>query len=377
MRTIDLIKKIYIDESVADSPLARNVRLRALPGMEIEATSQSAEILNHFRKNGNIEDKHTLLLYPFPGKFMSFCPGSDGMVCCNYFVINFGYGCLYDCHYCFLQNYLNNPLLTMFANTNDLFAEIDKKIHGKKFHFRIGTGETTDSLALEPLTGMAEILVNHFAELPNATLELKTKSSNVDSLLGLDHRGHTVISWSVNPPGIVSEVETGTATLEERLAAARKAEAAGYRLAFHLDPVIHFEGWEKQYHDLIDLIFSTVRPDSVAWLSLGSFRYLPGLKTVIQGRFPEDTLTREEMVQGPDGKYRYFKTIREEMYRSIRAKVQAVDPKLFLYLCMETKRMWEDVFQFVPESAKNLDAGFEERRNYMDSLHPPAAAPVL
>ncbi|MBL8022528.1 MAG: hypothetical protein JNM27_22815 [Leptospirales bacterium] len=372
-RDISEVKQIWIDESVKDGIVARNVIERAAPGVAISFTDRPQEILNDFRKAGRIEDKHTLLVYKFPGKFLSSCPGSDGMVCCNYFVINFGYGCLYDCHYCFLQNYLNNPLITLFGNSDDLFAELGRRMQNQKFHFRVGTGETTDSLVLEPLSGMAELLVKHFAEIPNATLELKTKSSNVDTLLNLDHRGRTVVSWSINPPHIAEEIEVGTTTIDQRLEAARKVAKAGYRLAFHLDPVIHFEGWESAYHALIDRVFATVSPDSVAWISLGSFRYTPGLKTVMQSRFPEDWLTRGEMIQGPDGKYRYFKTIREEMYRSIREKIQSVDKRLFLYLCMETRRMWEDVFHFVPESAKNLDIGFEERRVYLDSLRPSGA----
>lgn len=367
MRRTEEIEQIYIEKSLRDGIIARNLESRA-GGVRIEYTDKPQEILEHYRKGGSLDEKRVLLLYRFPGKFMSTCPGSDGMVCCNYFVINFGYGCLFDCHYCFLQSYLNNPVLTVFGNIEDLFNELDNKIRGKNFHFRIGTGETTDSLVLEPWTGMAETLVNHFAQLPNATLELKTKSSNVETLLGLDHRGKTVMSWSLNPDRIMQEIETGTATIQERLAAARRAESAGYRLAFHLDPVIHYEGWEAEYHGLIDRIFNTVRTDSVAWISLGSFRYSPGLKPVMQTRFPDDWLTREEMVQGPDGKYRYFKTIREEMYRSIREKIQSIDKRLFLYLCMETRRMWEDVFHFVPGSAKNLDEGFDRRRLYMDSI---------
>src|SRR5690606_14101973 len=148
-------------------------------------------------------------------------------------------------------------------------------------HFRIGTGEYTDSLALEKLTGLSSILVDFFSRKPNATLELKTKSDNVESLLDLDHRGRTVISWSVNPPFVTQNIEHDTASLERRLAAAQKAQAAGYRLGFHLDPLIFFEGWEEAYHSLIDLIFEHVDPNRVAWISTGSFRYAPGLKEVM------------------------------------------------------------------------------------------------
>lgn len=367
MRSPELIQKIYIDRAVAEGEVARSIRSKLKDSsVVIEEIDDPRDLLDHYQKNGNLFGKDTLLVYNYPGRFLSSCPGSDGMVCCQYFVINFGVGCLYDCHYCYLQNFLNHPLMTLFGNLEDMFAELDRKILGKKFHFRVGTGEYTDSLALEPITGLSTILVERFAKTPNATLELKTKSSNVNELLQLDHREHTVVSWSLNPQNVIDAVEPGTATLEERLQAAEKAQGAGYRLAFHLDPLIHHENWEQNYHRLLDELFDRIHPDRISWISVGSFRYSPGQKEVMQSRFAADALTREEMVQGSDGKYRYFKTIREPMYASIRKKIQDRDPRLFLYLCMETQRMWEGVFGFVPGSAKNLDALFDERRRYMD-----------
>jgi spore photoproduct lyase len=378
MNTIESIKKIYIDQSLADSALVRQVESRAPAGVTLEYVADPREILNRYARAGHLVEKEDLLIYRFPGKFLSSCPGSDGMVCCQYFVINFGLGCLFDCHYCYLQSFLNNPLMTLFGNLEDLFAEVDSRTRGKNFQFRIGTGEYTDSLALDPLTGLSTRLVDYFAGHPNATLELKTKSANVEGLLDLDHRGRTVVAWSLNPPELVDAVEPGTASLAERLAAARQVQAAGYRLAFHLDPLIYFEsgrGWERAYHELIEEVFDTVNPDHVAWISTGSFRYTPDLKETIQARFPEDRLTREgETIAGADGKHRYFKTIRQDMFRSIKQKIESVDPKLFLYLCMETRRMWQDVFEFVPDSGKNLDLLFEQRRQFIDGV---LGAPIV
>ena len=35
-------------------------------------------------------------------------------------------------------------------------------------------------------------------------LELKSKTSNIQPLLDLEHGGHTVLAWSVNPPAAIS-----------------------------------------------------------------------------------------------------------------------------------------------------------------------------
>ncbi len=68
------------------------------------------------------------------------------------------------------------------------------------------------------------------------------------------------------------------------------------------------------------------------------------------------------MVRGTDGKYRYFKSIRRELFSFLREEIKRVDEKLFLYLCMDTQLMWQQVFDYVPHSSSNLDMQFEKRR---------------
>lgn len=365
------IKKIYIDKNLLpeeDKIINNVVKNVENKDIKIEFISEPKEIFREYSKQSSLFKKDTILLYKHQGKFLSSCPGSDGMVCCQYFVINLGIGCLYDCHYCYLQNFMNQPLITVFGNINQILDEIYKKIYKKNFHFRIGTGEYSDSLALDPIFEISPILIEFFSKLENATLELKTKSNCVEHLLNLDHKRKTVISWSMNPQNIIEEIEPGTASLEERLIAAKKAEEAGYKIGFHLDPMIYEPNWEENYKNLLDRIFDTIDLNSIAWISLGTFRYSSGQKEVMQKRFPFDNLTKAEMVVGSDGKYRYYKQIRYEMYSKIKEYIQKKDPKLFFYLCMETQYMWDKVFQFIPESSKNLDSLFDQRRIYIDSL---------
>ena len=138
--------------------------------------------------------------------------------------------------------------------------------------FRIGTGEHSDSLALDKTLGINQHIIKFFAALPNALLELKTKSNQIEHLLELPHGGKTVISWSVNPQVIITKEELKTATLDERLNAARMASDAGYKVAFHFDPMIDYPDWEKGYQGLVEQIFDNISPDRIAWVSLGTLR---------------------------------------------------------------------------------------------------------
>src|SRR3989304_3973076 len=280
--------------------------------------------------------KKKLLLTRHKGEFLKKCPGSEGQVCCNYYVVNFASNCSMDCSYCYLQEYLaQNAALKVFSNVDDLMTEAgDLLTKHPRFLFRIGTGEIADSLALDPYIGFAREVVPFFAQQPNVLLELKTKSDCVEGLGGLDPKQRGVGSWSMNPQRVIDTDEHGTASLEERLRAAHRCQEAGYRLGFHFDPMIEYPGWEADYQEMVDRIFATIDHRRVAWVSLGVLRSTPGLKRIMRQRFPSTRLLAGEHISCPDGKLRYFQPLRVSMYRRMLGWIRAAAPTVFVYLCM-------------------------------------------
>ncbi len=180
-----------------------------------------------------------------------------------------------------------------------------------------------------------------FASLANGVLELKTKSDQISNLQGLDHGGHTVVSWSVNSLRICRSEELKTAALGERLAAARQCQEWGYKVGFHFDPLIHYEGWEPDYEQAVKEIFDAVDPKGVAWISLGALRFTPHLRELVRRRFPKSKIPYGEFVPGHHGKLRYLRSIREEMYSKMLAWIRRTAPEVFVYLCMESRTVWE------------------------------------
>jgi spore photoproduct lyase len=213
---------------------------------------------------------------------------------------------------------------------------------------RIGTGEFTDSLLLDPLTRMTEDLVPFFAAQSNAVLELKTKTAQVDLLESLDHRGHTIVAWSLNPSSLIASEEAATATLEERLEAARRCQAWGYRLAFHFDPLLVYPDWQKGYSEVVDKLSSAVDPGDIAWISLGTLRFMPSLKPIIRQNHPRSTILEEEFIPGLDGKMRYFRDLRVEMYGYLSRMLRNWHKDLCIYLCMESNDIWRESLGFDP-----------------------------
>lgn len=266
-----------------------------------------------------------------------------------------------DCAYCILQAYFHPPILQYFVNQEALFKELDDLFSSKKTPFkRIGTGEFTDSLIWEPWTELSRALVPYFSEQGRVVLELKTKTCAVENLKGLAHNKKTIVSWSLNPPAIIRRHERGTASVRARLQAAARCEAWGYPLAFHFDPLILYDGWEKDYKRLIRQLFRTVSAKNIVWISLGAFRFMPSLKPIMQKRFPKSKIVYGEFVPGLDGKMRYFKPLRIELFRKMATWIKDVAPEVLVYLCMEDEEVWRRALGFVPKERGGLSKMLDE-----------------
>jgi len=265
---------------------------------------------------------------------------------CDYYTLHLSEGCDLECSYCILQAYLTNLFLTVYVNIDESLKKLDGLLKNNPDQFfRIGTGQLADSLSLDHITGMTETLIPFFAGQENATLELKTKSNNIERLLKLSSRGRAIAAWSLNSEVIQIQEEHKTATLNERLQAAKQiCYETDHRVAFHFDPIIDYPGWEKDYEAVIRKLFESIPAEKIAWISLGCFRFIPKLKSIIETRFPKSSLPHAEWVRGMDGKMRYFKPRRIEIYKKTLEMIRQYSPDTTLYLIMETAEVWSQVF---------------------------------
>ena len=357
------IEKIYLDEKAEKDSVSQTI-LKALSNIPVERVQDKRALIKQFFSMPDpigVGKKHLLITH-FYGRRLKPCPGTSNHICCGYYVINAITNCPMDCSYCVLQGYLNNPFLTLYTNWDDLLQEIEAFLsNDHQSLLRLGTGELSDSLALESIFPFSQFLIPFFSERHNGILELKTKSANVNSLLHLNHRGKTVVSWSLNPSKMIEEEEMRTAPLKERIEAARRCQEKGYPLGFHFDPIIYHENWEKEYQQTVNQLFKQIDPQRVVWISLGGFRYPPKLKAIAGERFPKTKVFLGELFPGRDAKFRYLQEIRVEMYQKIARWLREMGPDLFIYLCMESEEVWEKVFGWAPSSSRHLNQLFEER----------------
>lgn len=352
-----IIRQLHVAEDCFDLPYTQEIIARSGLPVHVVAERDYPDIAGTYPGNMSAGKRH-LLLCRNRGAFFKPCPGTKEYRCCDYQVLNIGMNCPMDCVYCILQSYLNNPWLSFFVNIDELFAELSIKLGAEPERlFRIGTGEFTDSLALDNLTRFSTKLVPFIGKLANAVLELKTKSANIANLEHLDHQGRCIVAWSLNSPAIMQREELRTASLAQRLEAARLCASWGYHLAFHFDPIILHPGWEKAYVTTIRTLFKAVPAENIAWISLGALRYLPSLKQIAASRFPGSRFFYQPFINGLDGKCRYFRAQRVEMYQLIVRELRRhADGRTCLYFCMENDTIWQEVFGFAPADQGGIPA---------------------
>ena len=347
------ITKLYIDRQIVNFPATDAIQSRLTVPYEIVRDSQQVYDQLLSEKDPIQKGKEALFLTRNKGVFVKKCPGTCGYICCGYKILHIGTFCFMDCSYCILQSYFHPPVLQYFINHDDLMVELTHLFSIKKT-YRIGTGEFTDSMIWERWTDLSGRLVPAFAAQNHAVLELKTKTTAIEGLRSLNHNRKTIVAWSLNTNRLISQEERKTAVLSARLQAAVKCASWGYPLAFHFDPMVIYPDCEKDYKQVVQQLFCHVSPDKIAWISLGTLRFMPSLKEIIQKRFPDSRIIYGEFITGLDGKMRYFKPLRITLYQKMVSWIKKLAPNVFIYFCMEDDQVWQEALGFIPANYGGL-----------------------
>ena len=380
MRRVYRPQQVWVDRQVLDSPITVNV-LQALPDVPTTVIDGPPPLASPLTQAALMTAaKRQVYLTAQQGRFVRACPGAtsrhdESQLCCGYMIVDVISNCNYDCTYCYLQSYLNTPYLTIYANVESLFDELAALLQARPQQLlRIGSGEFSDSLSLDPLTGFSRLLVPFLRQFPNVLFELKTKSDCVDGLLDLDPQGRVMVSWSLNPEPVVQREEHKTASLAARLRAAQRCRDAGYKIGLHFDPLLYYPGWEADYEPFVDQVFAALSPADIAYMSMGSLRFSPALKGVVRERFAKSRLMDAELFPGADGKMRYFRPLRVEMYTQMLTWLRRYIADTHLYLCMESREIWHKVFGQAPscniEVEQRIQAGEKAQRDLSSGFIP-------
>ncbi|MDD5456044.1 MAG: radical SAM protein [Candidatus Margulisbacteria bacterium] len=346
-------KNLLVNEQIKALPFTKSI-IKHFKNIPV-AFFKPAEEQNIIKKFNRAD---VLLLTGLKGSFLKKCPGTTEYSCCNYYILNTEINCPFSCSYCILQDYFELKAHVIYTDIDELLLHLPRQLKKlNKEKMRIGTGEFTDSLALDNISGISLKLISFFKDYPHILLELKTKSLNVGNLLTITPPGNIIVGWSVNTDKIIQKVERNTPSLLKRLEAAQKLAQAGYKLSFHFDPIIFYEEMEKDYKKVIDLIYRYVPAEKISWISLGCLRFTKGL---MQSFFKKSPGFIDEFIVGDDNKLRYLRPRRVRAYKTITGRIKKYNPEQFIYLCMESQTVWKQVFGFSFETNEDFEKWFND-----------------
>ncbi|NLH39505.1 MAG: hypothetical protein GX445_05530 [Elusimicrobia bacterium] len=337
------IDEVIVERGSENSRILSNI-LKKFPSTKVRYIDNFKNLKRSFDIKEYNSRSQRIYLFNERFDFIKRCPCTKGCLSCGYYVMNLGFGCPLDCEYCFLQGYQNFDGIALETNINDFISELFKLNKNKKNRIRIGTGEFTDSLVYDDLTEYSMDIINAIKDVENIYFEFKTKTTNINNFFKVKPSKNIVISYSLNPQSVIDKTEHYTSSLKERVKSLRSLLDYGYSTAIHLDPIISVEGWESSYSNMISFLFSIIKTDELKWISIGTFRFKPRTKKIIEQRFMNNIILDEEMVLDFDNKLRYPKNLRKDIYLKIIDLLKIYKfPTERIYLCMEDTKMWNSV----------------------------------
>lgn len=258
------------------------------------------------------------------------------IVCQSGYELHSAHGCIHHCSYCFVGNYLMIAL-----NLEELRSHLDELIDRNPWQSLYKYDNQTDNLCFEPEYGASKLFVEYFAEKQGKYLMLYTKSDNVDHLLDLDHRGKTVVCWTLTSDGAARLYEPETPSMEDRIRAARKCQEAGYPVRFRFSPIIPIKNWRADNEKMIRSLLSRVRPDIICIQTLTHMDAEQLRRTLEPSHMDQDIIaTMDEGLRG-DQAGPFPQEVREMIYRFFLDKIEEVSPGTPVTICLETPEMWQ------------------------------------
>lgn len=286
-----MIDTIYIEESILKHPRVDEI-CRRFPQARHIHCRRYGEVFNPKAQNFRLQkQKPALILAEKYKNFALPAPPGYGIGAKYNYYFSHMLNCLYDCRYCFLQGMYQSANYVLFVNYEDFldqFRQICLENPEDAIHFF--SGYDCDSLALEPITHFAAEFLAFFEQTDNAWLELRTKSTQIRSLLEIPPVSRCIVAFSFTPDEIATAVEHKAPNINKRLDAMCKLQDHGWLLGLRFDPVIFQTGWQQQYQRLFDLVFKKINLQLLHSVSLGAFRLPEQYFKKIRKLYPEEKL---------------------------------------------------------------------------------------
>ena len=357
--------EVYVDPEVYDRPNCRERLERVLPHVdcssriqEYDAEARARVAGIGARRHGKDEfgDDAVVAFTTFDEDRKDWYytwrdeAAAHGGACQPGLQLNIVNGCVFRCAYC------------GFGRRIELALDVERFIEGFDEAFDRCPGQRlfkysnmTDLPPFEPELNAIGPVVERFAREPDRYLMLFTKSDNVGFLRDLDHRGHTIISWSLTCETASRLADRRTSELRDRIRAMRQMQACGYRVRARLSPIVPVRNWREEYTNLLSMLFDQVSPDVITLELLGWMEVEDLLAIFDREVLDEEAVRAAEQSAGDLREFRwgpFTQATHEEVYRHCIEEVRRRSPGTPVSVCHGTAATWQalgDLMQMRPD----------------------------
>jgi len=327
---------IYIEEAIHAHPRTRDICAR-FPRAQQVACEHYGAVFNPKAQNFRLQKRRPALILASKHRKLALeTPRGYGIGGEKNYYFSHMLNCLYDCRYCFLQGMYRSAHYVLFVNYEDFCMEIDAILQSQQgspvWFF---SGYDCDSMALEPVSGFAAHFLPFFAARPNACLELRTKSTQIRSLLNRDPLANAVVAFSFTPEETHLALEHKVPGVERRLDAMVQLQQAGWRLGLRLDPLIYQQDYRRQYRRLFAQLFSRLDVERLHSVSLGAFRLPRDYFRNILQLYPDEPLYAGPLAES-NGMVTYREDLEHEITGFCRQELLNFIPEARLFSCSVT-----------------------------------------
>ncbi len=291
-----MISRVYVEAAIREHPRTQELlqRLRNKPLIEIE---HYGEVFNPRAQNFRLQKKNPAIIIAHKNKgHVLATPSGYGLGGEHHYYFSHMLNCIYDCRYCFLQGMYQSAHQVLFINYED-FGEQMRQIAGRHAGQPVWfySGYDCDSLANEPMTRFTDYFIPLVADIDNAWMELRTKSTQVRSLLKQQPLERVITAFSFSDAFSHAQLEHGVPSIDKRIDAMRRLQQAGWKLGLRFDPVIYHPDYKTEFSSLLTRIFAVIDAQTIHSVSLGNFRLTRGHFRTVSRLYPEEPLFAQPM----------------------------------------------------------------------------------
>lgn len=285
-----MIQTIYIEDDIRDHPRTQKICERFPTATKISCDRYTS-VFNNNSQNFRLQKKNpALILARKHQKHVLPAPPGYGIGGERNYYFSHMLNCLYDCRYCFLQGMYRSANYLVFVNYEDFFEQIAATALESTEDTWFFSGYDCDSLAMEPVTGFMSEALPRFAEIKNAQLEVRTKSTQIRSLLNHEPVPNCVVAFSFSPENTSQALEHGVPGIEKRINSMCKLQNNGWKTGLRLDPIVYSESLQTDYAELLKKIFLSADATKIHSVSYGMFRLPKPFFRKMTRLYPEEKL---------------------------------------------------------------------------------------